>query len=204
MDELPEFHRETLEVLRQPLESGSMQVTRCGYVYDFPARFMLVGAMNPCPCGFYPDFSRCHCTYTAVQKYQRKISMPLLDRMDMTIEVSALPYPQWNRKETEMSSEDMRKRVERAREIQKERRKGRTFLFNSRMENADLEEFCALGSQEKKLMKKAFDELGLSARGYTKILKVARTIADLDEKEQIQTEHLQEALCYRSSSQIYG
>ena len=203
LDELPEFHRETLEVLRQPLENGSMQIHRCGYTYDFPAQFMLVGAMNPCPCGFYPDLSRCHCSYTAVRRYQEKISMPLLDRMDMMIEVSALSYPQWNQKTQEMSSTQMRKKVERVREIQKERRKGQSFLFNSRMGNQELEEYCALGTQEKKLMKKAFDELKMSARGYTKILKVARTVADLEEKEQIQTEHLQEALCYRIGNGIY-
>ena len=121
----------------------------------------------------------------------------------MMIEVSALSYPQWNQTTQEMSSVQMKKKVERVREIQKERRKGQSFLFNSRMGNQELEEYCALGTQEKKLMKKAFDELKMSARGYTKILKVARTIADLEEKEWIQTEHLQEALCYRTGSGIY-
>lgn len=203
LDELPEFRRETLEVLRQPMENGNMQIHRCGYTYEFPARFMLVAAMNPCPCGFYPDLSRCHCSYSAVKKYQSKISMPLLDRIDMTIEVSALPYTEWNKKEPELSSEEMRKKVEQARMIQKERMNGREFLFNSRLGNKELERFCALGSKEQNLMKKAFDRLHLSARGYTKILKIARTIADLDGNEQIQTEHLQEALCYRMNSQLY-
>ena len=138
-----------------------------------------------------------------MRRYQEKISMPLLDRIDMMIEVSALSYPQWNQTTQEMSSAQMKKKVERVREIQKERRKGQSFLFNSRMGNQELEEYCALGTQEKKLMKKAFDELKMSARGYTKILKVARTIADLEEKEWIQTEHLQEALCYRIGNGIY-
>ncbi len=203
LDELPEFHRETLEVLRQPLENGSMRINRCGYHYDFPARFMLVGAMNPCPCGFYPDLSRCHCSYTAIRKYQEKISMPLLDRIDMTIGVSALPYSQWNQKERGLTSAKMRTKVEQVRNIQRERFHGRPFLFNARMGNQELEEYCVLGCKEKELMKRAFDQMGLSARGYAKILKVARTIADLDGAQLIQTEHLQEALCYRTNTQMY-
>ena len=203
LDELPEFHRETLEILRQPLENGFVTISRCGYQYVFPANFMLIGAMNPCPCGYYPDLSRCQCTYTDVKKYLGKISQPLLDRMDMTIEVSQIPYKNLKEKKSGESSASMRKKVERAREIQKQRLKEFGKTFNSQMSARELDEFCKLGSTESNIMKKAFDELKLSARGYSKILKVARTIADLDEAEQIGSEHLLEALCYRSMTRTY-
>ena len=203
LDELPEFHRETLEILRQPLENGLVTISRCGYQYVFPANFMLIGAMNPCPCGYYPDLSRCQCTCTDVKKYLGKISQPLLDRMDMTIEVSQIPYKSLKEKKSGESSASMRKKVERAREIQKQRLKEFGKTFNSQMSARELDEFCKLGSTESNIMKKAFDELKLSARGYSKILKVARTIADLDEAEQIVSEHLLEALCYRSVTRTY-
>lgn len=203
LDELPEFHRETLEILRQPLEDASIGIHRCGYHYVFPAHFMLVGAMNPCPCGYYPDLSRCQCTCTDVKKYLGKISQPLLDRIDITIEVSQIPYQNLKEKKSGESSESMRRKVEKARNIQKQRLYDTGKLFNSQMSARELEQFCKLGEKENRVMKRAFDELKLSARGYGKILKVARTIADLEGKENIEEQHLQEALCYRNATRIY-
>ena len=203
LDELPEFHRETLEILRQPLESGEVQIARAGYQYTFPSQFMLIGAMNPCPCGYYPDLSRCQCTCTEVKKYLGKISQSLLDRMDMTIEVSRVPFLDLENESSGTSSEQMRRKVESAREIQKKRMLDRGKLFNSQMETKELEHFCRLDGKRAEFMKKAFDEMKLSARGYARILKVARTIADLEGAEEIELKHLQEALCYRSTVHMY-
>ena len=203
LDELPEFHRETLEILRQPLESGEVQIARAGYQYTFPSQFMLIGAMNPCPCGYYPDLSRCQCTCTEVKKYLGKVSQPLLDRMDMTIEVSRVPFLDLEKENSGTSSIQMRRKVESAREIQKRRMSDSGKLFNSQMETKELECFCRLDGKSAEFMKKAFDEMKLSARGYGRILKVARTIADLEGAEEIDLEHLQEALCYRSTVHMY-
>lgn len=203
LDELPEFRRETLEILRQPLENGKIQIARSGYQYTFPAQFMLIGAMNPCPCGYYPDLSRCHCSCTEIKKYLGKISQPLLDRIDMTIEVSAIPYQDLKNQKQGESSAQMREKVEKAREIQKKRLKDSGKCFNSQMETRELENFCRLDEKGTKFMKKVFDEMKLSARGYARILKVARTIADLDGSAEIQLKHLQEAFCYREAAQRY-
>lgn len=203
LDELPEFDRETLETLRQPMENKEIDITRNGYHYTFPADFMLVAAMNPCPCGYYPDMSRCRCSYTAVKRYLGKVSMPLLDRIDLTIEVSGLSYEEMEQKEAGESSESMRQKVLAARQIQKERYEGLSICTNSHISSAQLEEYCSLGKEETAFMKQAFETMRLSARGYHKILRVARTIADLDGEEQIRLPHLQEALCYRSVARLY-
>lgn len=162
-----------------------------------------VVAMNPCPCGYYPDLARCQCTCTEVKKYLGKISQPLLDRMDMTIEVSRVPFLDLENESSGTSSEQMRRKVESAREIQKKRMLDRGKLFNSQMETKELEHFCRLDGKRAEFMKKAFDEMKLSARGYARILKVARTIADLEGAEEIELKHLQEALCYRSTVHMY-
>lgn len=203
LDELPEFRREALEALRQPLESGMISINRCGYHYRFPAEFMMVGAMNPCPCGHYPDLSKCRCSCTDVKKYLGKISQPLLDRMDMTIEVSRIQYQDLKERAVGMSSADMKKMVEQARGIQEKRLHGTGKRYNAQMDTKELEEFCYLGKEETSIMKKAFEELNLSARGYTKILKVARTIADLEQEDVIRKHHLTEALCYRNAANMY-
>lgn len=203
LDELAEFRRETLEVLRQPLENGMIHITRCGYQYDFPADFMLVAAMNPCPCGYYPDLSRCQCTYTEIRKYMGKISMPFLDRIDMSVEVSRIEYQDILQQTPEETSCSMKEKVEMAWIRQKERMGIEEAFFNSRMGNQEIEKYCKLGSMEKRFMQRVYDEMHLTARGYGKILKVARTIADLEETENIKEEHLKEALCYRSHHQFY-
>lgn len=197
LDELPEFSRETLEVLRQPLEEGKIEISRTAGVCSFPSNIMLVAAMNPCPCGYFPDMNRCHCTHGAIAKYNNKISGPLLDRMDLTVRVNPVSYEDLQENGTILSSEQMRKQVEKAREIQQARYDGTTLRFNSDLSSTDMEKYCLLKKEEKDLMKQAFEKLQLSARSYHRILKVSRTIADLNGSEEICQEHIHEALCLR-------
>lgn len=205
LDELPEFPRSVIELLRQPLEDRSIVVARVSGAYRFPADFMLVAASNPCPCGFYPDRSRCHCSENQVRRYLNRISRPILDRMDLIAEAGLIPYEEiaarGERKEE--SSAVIRHRVEAAWEIQKERFRGTEIRFNSRMGHRELEEFCALGSREERLMRRIYESEEMSGRGRDRLLKVARTIADLEGGGPIQENHLMEAAGYRSGVRRY-
>lgn len=199
LDELPEFKRNVLEVLRQPLENGNVSVCRAAGSFIFPARFILVAAMNPCPCGHLGDTRhRCRCRALQVQQYRAKISGPLLDRIDMHIEVAALSDEELTSAPTGETSAVIRERVLRAREIQQERFRGCGITCNAHMEPVHLMRYCALDRQLQTLLRHSIVEFGFSARAYDKILRVARTIADLAGSEEIRREHLFEAINYRS------
>ncbi|MFH0948692.1 MAG: YifB family Mg chelatase-like AAA ATPase [Elusimicrobiota bacterium] len=200
LDELPEFHRNVLEVLRQPLEDGVVTVSRAQASLTYPARFMLVAAMNPCPCGYYGHPTReCTCTPFIIQKYISKISGPLLDRIDLHIDVPLVRFEELSEVSVSDSSEDIRKRITKVRQIQKERFKVEKNIYcNAHMESKHIKIYCGIGDESKKLLKHAMDKLGFSARAHDRILKVARTIADLGTSETIQTSHIAEAIQYRS------
>lgn len=203
LDELAEFAKPVLEVLRQPLEERQIHISRSQGNYVFPANFILAAAMNPCPCGNYPDMGKCNCTEGQIRQYLGHISQPFLDRIDMCMEVPVIPYEDLsNRKRTETSKE-MRTRVCVAREIQKERFENSEILTNSMIPIKEMERYCHLGSEEEQLMKKAFTTLSLTARSYHKILRVARTIADLEGQENIRSEHIKEAISYRTIDKKY-
>lgn len=199
LDELPEFRRDALEVLRQPLEDGVVTITRASGTFSYPCNVMLVASMNPCPCGFHGDPTReCSCSETKIQKYVSKISGPLLDRIDIHIEVPAVSYDDLESTEKEESSKDIKKRVDRARKIQLERYKGESIFSNSNLTPELMNKYCVLSNECNELLKAAFEKLGLSARAHNRILKVARTIADLDGAEEIGLSHLAEAVRYRA------
>jgi len=199
LDELPEFHRDCLEALRQPLEDGSIRVSRIKRSLLFPASFMLAAAMNPCKCGRYYDLkSSCRCSTNEVYKYRSKISGPLLDRIDIHIEVPAVRYQELSSNLPAESSAQIKERVNKARTIQRERLKDEGIMCNAQMSHKQVKKFCVLGKEEGELLKMAMSELNFSARAYDKILKVSRTIADLSGSENIKTEHLSEAIQYRS------
>ena len=205
LDELPEFPRSVIELLRQPLEDRRIVVARVSGAYCFPADFMLVAASNPCPCGFYPDRSRCRCTESQVRRYLGRISRPILDRMDLIAEAVQIPYDAIasGRKEQEESSADIRRRVEAAWQIQRERFAGTPVQFNSRMGRPELEQFCYLGAEEEALMRELYEREEMSGRGRDRLLKVARTIADLAGEVSIRREHLMEAAGYRRGVRTY-
>lgn len=195
LDELPEFHRSALEVLRQPLEDGVVTIARSAQTISYPASCMLVAAMNPCPCGYYGDNSRrCTCSEYALSRYQGKLSGPLLDRIDLHIEVPAVAYDDFQSQERGLDSKTIRENVLNARGIQKERYQKLPFICNAELSGASLSSFCLLGEAENEFLKVAVESLGLSARAYTRILRIARTIADLDTSELIQIPHLAEAI----------
>ena len=199
LDELPEFRSDVLEVLRQPLEDGEVTVSRVSGTVSFPSRFMLVCAMNPCKCGWYGHPSgRCKCSPNDVRRYHSRISGPLLDRIDIIVEVPALEYDELRRKTPAESSAKIKQRVDAARARQRERFNGDGTMNNSRMQTRELREFCALDRESDELMHLAFDSMGLSARSYDRILRVARTIADLDGEEKISAAHIAEAIQYRT------
>jgi len=199
LDELPEFKRRTLEVLRQPLEDGRVTIARAMHSVAYPARFMFVASMNPCPCGYYTDPKHeCRCTPRQIQQYRARISGPLLDRIDIHLEVPAIQYRELAEKNPGTSSEAMGKVVRVARSIQTERFSGRKIYSNSAMTNRDIKRFCAIDDRSESLLRHAMQELSLSARAYHKILKVARTIADLAVADNIRQEHLLEAIQYRT------
>ncbi|MGD2035904.1 MAG: YifB family Mg chelatase-like AAA ATPase, partial [Bacteroidales bacterium] len=200
MDELPEFKRTVLEVLRQPLEDRRITISRSKYTIDYPASFMLVASMNPCPCGYYnhPE-KECVCTPGVVQKYLNKISGPLLDRIDIHIEVVPVPFNKLSEERTSEKSSDVRGRVAKARKRQEERFKDSDGIHcNAQMGSSQLQKICRINGEGTALLKNAMEKLGLSARAYDRILKVSRTIADMEESDDILPSHLAEAIQYRS------
>ena len=200
LDELPEFDKSTLEALRQPLEDGFVTITRAAGTLTLPSRFMLVCAMNPCRCGWYGHPSgRCTCSESQVEQYMRRISGPLLDRIDMHIEVPSVEYEAMRRRETPERSETVRQRVNAAREIQKRRFAGTEVSCNAYMTPSMVGRYCALDEAGDRLMQGAFDRLGLTGRSHDRILRMARTIADLEGAEDISAAHLAEAIQFRSS-----
>lgn len=202
LDELPEFSRECIEVMRQPLEEKKIQIARTQGTYVYPADFMLVAACNPCPCGFYPDRSRCHCSEREIRRYQNKISGPIRDRIDLNVTAETVDIKALNEQKGSISSGDLQKQVMQARKKQEERFKGTRLQFNSDISSKEIPLYCPLGKDEMKYMEKIFRTLNLSARSYHKILKVARTIADVEEEDRILVRHLGEAVCYRMQEDL--
>ncbi|MDD2752131.1 MAG: YifB family Mg chelatase-like AAA ATPase [Candidatus Omnitrophica bacterium] len=199
LDELPEFQRNCLEALRQPLEDGSIRICRINKSFTFPASFMLVCAMNPCPCGYYTDPKKnCNCNTTKIHNYMNKISGPLLDRIDIHIEVPTIKYKDLTCIKDAEASNLIKTRVENARKIQREKFKADSVFCNAQMDAKMVKKYCLLEEAAKELLKMAMTELGFSARAYDKILKVSRTIADLAHSETINAEHISEAIQYRS------
>lgn len=209
LDELAEFKRSTLEILRQPMEERMIHIARSHGTYTYPADFILIGAMNPCPCGHYPDLGRCTCNEHEIHQYIGRLSRPLLDRIDICMDVPRVEYRQLisihnhgvnTKNET---SAEIRSRVIRARKIQEERYRGTSFRFNADLGVKELQKYCLLGKKESLLLEKVFEKMSLSARSYHRIIKVARTIADLDGEEQIAERHLSEAIHYKSLDKKY-
>ena len=199
LDELPEFSKDAIEVLRQPLEDGKVTISRANASLTYPSQTTLICAANPCKCGNYLDPARqCTCTARQIQQYLGKLSGPLLDRIDIHIEAASVKYESLESEEKEESSKSIMERVVKARNIQLERYKEYKIFSNSQLKPSMIDKFCRIGKEEKALLKNAFDRLGLSARAHNRILKVSRTIADLDNSETIKTHHLAEAIQYRS------
>lgn len=198
LDELPEFQRQVIEVLRQPLEDGYVTVSRMEGSYRFPAKCQLIAAANPCPCGFYPNKRKCSCTSLQIERYFGKISQPILDRIDICTETVSLDYQDLEqdagRGET---SQQIRKRVMAAQQIQLERYRQESIHFNAELTAGGIRKYCFLEPEAQKYLEEMFQSLDLTARGYHKILKVGRTIADLDGAEKISCKHINEAICYR-------
>ena len=204
LDELPEFNKNTLEVLRGPLEDREVTISRVNASLTYPCNFMFVASMNPCPCGFYGSKDKeCTCTPEAISRYMGKISGPLLDRIDIQIEVTPVKYQKLASHEKIETSEEIKKRVDKARKIQLERYKEHGIFSNSELTPHLSNTYCNLDLKSKEIIQNAFERLGLSARGYGRILKVARTIADLEEKENIEAKHIAEAIQYRSLDRKY-
>lgn len=203
LDELPEFKSNTLELLRQPLEDRKINISRLNGVCSYPTGFMLISAMNPCKCGYYPDRNRCGCSLSQIKRYLNKISQPFLDRMDLCAEAVEVRYKDLEQKNCGETSKIIRKRVEETRKIQQKRYQNEDIYFNAELSPKLTEKFCVLGKEEQEFLEQAFHKMDLSARAYHRILKVARTIADMDRSEQIKLKHLSEAICYRSLDKKY-
>jgi magnesium chelatase family protein len=200
LDEMPEFHKDVLEVLRQPMEDGRVTISRASMSLTYPAQFMLAGALNPCPCGYHGDPTHdCSCTPWQIQKYMSRISGPLLDRIDIHIEVPSVKFKELSGQTTGELSKAVRERVNQARKVQLERFKEEKSIFcNAHMESKEITKYCSIDEDSKELLRQAITRLGLSARAYDRILKVSRTIADLENAPNILPQHISEAIQYRS------
>ncbi|MDB9822525.1 YifB family Mg chelatase-like AAA ATPase [Deltaproteobacteria bacterium] len=199
LDEIPEFRKNVLEVLRQPIEDGHVTIARASSTVTYPANFMLVAAMNPCPCGFFGDTRReCNCSYVHIQRYRSRISGPLMDRIDIHMEVPAVEYKDLSAKEAGRSSAEILEKVKRAREVQSERFQKMKVHTNADMRSRHIRRFCEVDSQSDSLLERAMEKLGLSARAHSRILKIARTIADLETSVDVKADHVAEAIQYRS------
>lgn len=204
LDEMPEYKRETIETLRQPMEDGFITVARNSMTVQYPANFVLIASMNPCPCGYYGSTTHeCKCSPASIHKYLSKISGPLLDRIDLHVEVDSINYDELTHYDLEESSSEIKKRVNKAREVQLNRFKDSKIYSNAKMNEKEFKEYCALDKESTDLLEIAFNKLNLSARAYNRILKVARTIADLEGKENIEKSHILEAIQYRSLDKKY-
>lgn len=203
LDEIVHFPSYILEILRQPMEDKKIHIMRNMGSCTFPADFMLVASMNPCPCGYYPDVNRCRCTPEKVRRYVERLSGPIIDRIDICIEAPKMKYQELNGRQTGSSSAMLREGVERARDMQEKRYRGRDILFNGQLGPKEIEQFIVLNRTEEKYMEEIFHRMNLSSRSYHKVLKVARTIADLEGTETIRREHLMEAVCYRGLEDKY-
>ena len=203
LDELPEFRRDVLEALRQPLEDKQAVITRANGKTVYPCKAMLAAAMNPCPCGNFGSEGKCTCSPMAISRYLGKISRPVLDRIDIHVEVRAVAYDELRSEKNGLSSAEMRENIQKARELQKERFKGTDILFNSEIPPAKLREYCVMDMGAEEFLKDSFDSLGLSARAYDRILKVARTVADMDGSRVIQKKHISKAVQYRTLDRKY-
>lgn len=199
LDEIPEFKKNVLEVLRQPMEDGFVTITRANSTVTYPANFMLVAAMNPCPCGYFGSTKReCHCSYTQIQRYRTKVSGPLMDRIDIHMDVPAVEYKELSAKEQGKSSGEILEDLKKAREIQKNRFKNLKIHNNAGMSGRHIRKFCEIDSESDKLLETAMERLGLSARAHSRILKISRTIADVGGSKNIKADHIAEAIQYRS------
>ena len=203
LDELTEFHKNALEVMRQPLEDKYITISRVNGTITYPADFMLVASMNPCPCGYYGSNVKCNCNKNEINRYLNKISGPMLDRIDIQIEVANINYKDLSNTRRAESSKDIKQRILLAQKIQAERYKNLKIKFNSQLSASQIENYCELDSQGQMILRRAFNNLKLSARAYNKILKVARTIADLEQSENILAEHIAEAVQYRNLDRKY-
>ena len=203
LDEAVHFDRRVLEILRQPLEDRKITISRNNGTYEYPSDFMLICAINPCPCGFFPDRNKCRCTDTQIKNYLNKMSGPILDRIDICVQTEAIDYDNLKYKNDSESSESMREKIMKARVIQEDRFKNSRTRFNSEMDVNEIEEYCKLDKKDEVFLEKAFRMMDLSARSYHKTLRVARTLADLDGCERIQKIHLSEALNYRLNNDFF-
>lgn len=204
LDELPEFNKNTLEVMRGPLEDGIVTISRVNATLTYPCDFMFVASMNPCPCGYYGSKDKeCTCTPQMISKYMGKISGPLLDRIDIQIEVTPVKYKKLDSQESIETSKDIKLRVNKARKIQRNRYKEEKIYSNSQLTPKLIEKYCKLDKTGRDILQASFEKLGLSARAYGRILKVARTIADLEQSENIEPNHIAEAIQYRSLDKKY-
>ncbi len=204
LDELPEFRRDILELLREPLEDGKITISRVASTLTYPSKMMLISSMNPCPCGYYgSEDKKCSCTQDQISKYMNKISGPLLDRIDIHIEVKSVKFDELSSNESEESSEIIKERVNKAREIQIERYKEDGIFSNSELTPELIKKYCPLDDEGKTLLKNAFETLGFSARAHDRVLKLARTIADLEGSQNIKRNHIAEAILYRNLDRKY-
>ena len=198
IDEISELPKNVLEALRQPLEDKAVHISRVGGSDIFPAKTMLIAAMNPCKCGYYPDMNKCHCSTSDIYRYLNKISMPFIDRMDLCVEAPRVAFEELTGTTGGENSSKIREEVLCAHQIQMERYQGTSYRFNADVKGSDAEEYFRVGEAQKKLLEGAFESLNLTARSYHKILKVARTIADLSESKDILERHILQAICYRN------
>jgi len=199
LDELPEFKKHVLEVLRQPLEDSKVTISRASTTLTYPSNFMLVAAMNPCPCGYFADPKHaCRCSYRQIHRYRSKISGPLLDRIDIHVEVPAVPYKDLMTESTAEPSADISQRVAAARQVQSGRFARAKIYCNAQMSSRHIKTHCKIDDASRRLLESAIDKLGLSARAFNRVLKIARTIADLEDKPDIQVDHISEAIQYRN------